>query len=230
MNTRSRPAQLCSVVDESPGVQLRELLQQLTRNARTSASEILSQLLHQAHHAKRAIFDEIARHRMEWEPVIAGIVAARQGDAFSLRAHCIGKTVHLCFRRELVGNFLGALEHILYQRPEAAAALSLDAIDQILLRRCEDALNGDIHIPSELALAIPIAGELSRVLGAAQNNEPSSALARTLEKLAEYEAWRQLPNPLRRILGGDRDPGITAELTPGNAVIISALLGHLATP
>ena len=73
--------------------------------------------------------------------------------------------------------------------------MSLDIIDQILLRRCGDALNGNVHIPPELALAIPIAGELSRLLYAAQNNEPSSALARTLEKLAEYEQWHPLLTP-----------------------------------
>ena len=74
------PALLCAVVDETPGVRLRELLEQLTRNTAASPGEILSHLLRQAHNRRRTAFDEFARHRMEWDPVFAGMVAARRGE------------------------------------------------------------------------------------------------------------------------------------------------------
>jgi hypothetical protein len=221
-------AQLSAVVEETPGVHLRELLQQLTRNMAISPSEILSKLLRQARKAQSTLFDEIARHRMEWDPVFAGIVAAKQGDAIAARV--VSMRLSIYATDESWSQFSRALGYILHQRPVAAASMSLDAIDQIFIRRCKDALDGSVHIQPELVQAIPIAGELSRFLGAAQNNEPDSILTQALEMLAEHEQWRQLPDPLRRILAGDRDPGITTGLTHGNAVIISELLGYLVTP
>jgi tetratricopeptide (TPR) repeat protein len=217
-------AALCAAVDEIPGVHFGELLGRLTEGTPATPGEVLSRLLHQARDSQRAIFDEWARHRTEWDPVFAGIVATKQGNIAAARA--VTQRLSIYAADQSWSQFSRALGHVLHRRPEAAA-LPLDIIDQILLRRCTDALDGSVHIPPELALAMPIAGELSRVLGAAQNNEPSSALSRTLEQIAEHEQWRQLLNPLRRILAGDRDPGITAGLTPANTVIISTLLGHL---
>ena len=221
------PAALCAVVDETPGVHLGELLESLSEGTAATPGEVLHRLLRRARDSQRPVFDEWARHRMEWDPVFAGIVAGRQGDATAARA--VAQRLPSYSADRSWSQFSRALEHILHQHPEAAAALPLDVIDQILLRRCRDALDGDVHIPRELAQAIPIAGELSRLLYAAQNNEPSSALARTLEKIAEYEQWRQLLGPLRGILAGDRGPGMTAGLTPANTVIISTLLGHLTS-
>ena len=219
---------LCAAVEETPGVRLQELLTQLTRNKAPSPNEILRHLLHQAYDAQGAVFDAFARHRMEWDPVFAGIIAARKGDASAARL--VSLRLRIYAADASWSHFSQALGDILYQRPEAAAATSLDFIDQTLLRRCKDGLDGNVHIMPELIYAIPIAGELERFLEAAQNNQPTSTLARTLEQLAEHEPWRQLPGPLRRILAGDRDPDMTAGLTPGNAAIISTLLGHLAAP
>jgi hypothetical protein len=161
---------------------------------------------------------------MEWDPVFAGIVAARQGDITAARA--VAQRLPTYATDQSWSQFSQALNQIFRQSREATV-VPLDVIDQILLRRCTDALDGTVHIPPELAQAIPIAGELSWVLLAAQNNEPSSNLARALESIAEYEQWHQLVKPLRIILSGNRTPEITAGLTPANTVIISTLLGHL---
>ena len=79
-------------------------------------------------------------------------------------------------------------------------------------------------IPPELTSAIPIAGVLSLVVQAAQNNQSSPDLARTLEELAAEEQWRQLVSPLRKILTGDRAPQMVTGLTPADKTI------HLDTP
>jgi tetratricopeptide (TPR) repeat protein len=221
-------AQICALVDETQGVRLEELLHRLTGNTAASPSEVLSHLIRQVRGGHRAAFDELAQHRMEWDPVFAGMVAARQGDAMA--ALLVRARLRIYATDRDWANFSRALEHMLYQRDELAAAMSLDPEDQVFLRRCRDALDDALHIPSELAQAIPIAGELSRFLHAVQNDEPSSVLARMLEKLGEQENWNELLTPLRRILAGDRDPEMTSGLTSANAVIVSQLLGHLAEP
>jgi hypothetical protein len=163
---------------------------------------------------------------MEWDPVFAGIVAARQGNITTARA--VAQRLPTYATGQNWSQFSQALNHIFRQSREATP-IPLDLTDQILLRRCTDALDGTVHIPPELAQAIPIAGELSRVLLASQNNEPSSNLARALESIAKYEQWHQLVKPLRSILSGNRAPEITAGLTPANTMIISTLLSHLTS-
>ena len=220
------PASLCAAVDKTRGVHLEDLLEGLSGGMAGTPGEVLSRLLRQARDSQRQLFDQLARHRMEWDPVFAGIVAARQGDITAARA--VAQRLPIYETDQNWSQFSRALNHIFRQSPEATA-IPLDVIDQILLRRCTDALDGTVHIPPELAQAIPIAGELSRVLHAAQNNEPSSNLARALEEIAKYEQWHQLVKPLRIILSGNRTPEITAGLTPANTVIISTLLGHLTS-
>jgi tetratricopeptide (TPR) repeat protein len=219
---------LCAIIEETPGVRLQELLQRLSLNVTSSPSEIFGGLLRQAYDTQRAGLDEFARHRMEWDPVFAGMIAARNGSIAAARV--VSRRLRIYAADASWSHFAEALGQILRQRPDAIADIPLDFIDQSFLRRCQDALDGEVDIDPELVHAIPIAGELSRFLGRAQANQPSSALARMLELLAEQDPWRELADPLRRILAGDRDSGLSAGLAPGNAAIISALLGHLATP
>lgn len=219
-------ASLCAAVDKTRGVHLEDLLERLSRGTTETPDVALGRLLRRARDSQRQLFDEWARHRMEWDPVFAGIVAARQGNIIAAQA--VTQRLPVYATDQSWSQLSQALNRIFRQASESAAAKPLDVIDQILLRRCTDALDGTVHISPELAQAIPIAGELSRVLYAAQNNEPSSDLARALESIAEYEQWRQLVKPLRSILSGNRAPEITADLTPANTVIISTLLGHLA--
>ena len=221
------PASLCAAVDKTQGVHLEDLLERLSSGTARTPGEALSRLLRRARDSQRQHFDEWARHRMEWDPVFAGIVAARQGDITAARA--VAQRLPIYATDQSWSQFSEALRHIFHQNPEAATAIPLDLADQILLRRCTDAMDGSVHIPPELAQAIPIAGQLSRVLHAAQNNEPSSNLARALEKIAEYEQWHQLVKPLRSILSGNRSPEITADLTPANTVVISTLLSYLTS-
>jgi hypothetical protein len=224
----STPAQVCALVDETPGVRLEELLQRLTADTTASPGEVLSHLLHQAHDSQRAIFRKFAQHRIEWDPVFAGILAARRGDAMA--AWLVRARLPIYANDQAWAQFSRALEHIFYQRPGSVSTISLDPVDQVLLRRCRDVLNGAVRIPPELVKALPIAGGLSRFLDAIHSDEPSSALARMLEELGRQEEWKELLAPLRRILAGDRDSEMTSGLNTINAVIISELLHHLAEP
>lgn len=219
---------LCAAVDETPGTRFGELLDKLSRGAPAAPGQALSRLLHQARAAQHAVFDELSRQRMEWDPVFAGIVAARHGDIAAARA--VQQRLPDYAENPSWSKFSHALAEVLHQRPVAGTAMTLDIVDQVFFRRCMDALDGNVHISPELVHAIPIAGLLSRFLHAVQSNEPSAVLARTLEKLAEERKWQQLVSPLRKILTGDRDPQMVFGLDPDNTAIISTLLGHLAAP
>jgi tetratricopeptide (TPR) repeat protein len=222
------PAQLCLALHPAHGVHLSELLHQMTPNTTVSPGEILTRIIRQAHDQARAIFEEIARHRMEWDPVIAAMVAARQGEIAAARAVQLRLRTYANDRSW--AQFSRALGYIHRQCPEAAVSLPLDIMDRILLRRCQDALDGSVSVPPELAQCVPIAGELSQLLQATQTGETSPALGRALDELAESRQWQQLATPLRKILAGDRDPGITTGLDPSSSVVITTLLTNLRPP
>jgi hypothetical protein len=162
-----------------------------------------------------------------WDPVFAGIAAASRGEYVAARA--VAATLAAYAGDESWSQLSQALGHAFRQRPDAAAAMPLDMVDTILLRRCMEVLEGVLRIPPELAYAMPISRVLAEVLFAAQKGQVSPALARTLEKLEE-EQWQPLLSPIRKILAGDRDPQITSRLDHISTVIITTLLGHLNAP
>jgi tetratricopeptide (TPR) repeat protein len=219
-------AQLCVITGEVPGVYLAALLEKLCRNRQTTPDQALRRVLRQAHDSQRAMFQELARHCTEWDPVFSGIAAARAGDIAAARA--VQQRLPVYVINPSWSQFCRALAYILDQADEVTlTGIELDKIDQILLRRCMETLQGSLQLPRELVEAIPISGQLSQFLGAAQAGEPSSDLARSIEKLAEQPQWHSLRSPLQKILAGDRDPTMTSGLNSTHKVIISALLDHL---
>lgn len=221
------PSALSAAIEETPGLHFAELLETLSRpRTAAPAGQVLAKLTRQARDSQRALFDELARHRMLWDPVFAAIALARRGDFMIARAV-----------RETLGDYAdsqdwsllsSALEHVLHRRPEAATSVPLDVTDAILLRRCTDTLAAVVRIPAELAYAMPINNVLAEVLFAAQNDHTSPGLARILENLAGQERWQPLVSRIQRILGGDRNRQLSAGLDQTSTVIITTLLTHLS--
>lgn len=220
------PALLAAVVDETPRLHFAELMERLAQSRPgPTASELLGGLLRLARDSQRSLSDELARHCMRWDPVFAAIAQARRGDFAAARA--VGETLADYADSQDWSQLSQALGHIFHQRPEAVAAESLDVTDAIMLRRCTDALNGIVRIPSELAYAMPINNVLAEVLFAAQNGQTSPGLARMLESLAGQKRWQPLVSTIQNILAGNRDLQVTAGLDQASAAIITTLLGHL---
>jgi hypothetical protein len=221
------PAALTAAVDEIPGVRFAELLENLSRfRTATAKGELLVKLLRQARASQRNLFDKLAEHCVQWDPVFAGIAASRRGQLATAKA--VASTLATYVRDESWSQFSIALGHVFHQRPEAAAGVPLDVIDAILLRRCTDVLDGVLRIPPELKYTMPISRVLAEVVFAAQNSQVNPALARTLEMLAEKKQWRPLIDPIQRILAGGSGSQVTSGLDQTNTVIITTLLGHLA--
>lgn len=219
---------LCAVMGETLGTRFAALLENLNRSRIVlTPDEAMARLLWQARYSQRELFDKLAEFRMQWDPVFAGmIIAARQGDTVAARAVANALSV---YADSADWSQLGrALGHIFHQRPEAAAAVILDDMDAVLLRRCTDAFQGIVQIPPELACAMPVNNVLAEVLFSAQSGKTSSALARVLEGMAGDPEWEPLVGAINKILAGERDPRMASGLDPGSAAITAALLGHLA--
>ena len=219
---------LCAAVGEQHSAHLSELLESLSENTSTGPDVVLTRVIARAREGRKATFDEFARHRMEWDPVFAGIAVARHGNVATARA--VQARLLLYSGDRSWSQFSTALAHVLHGRREATRDMALDTVDRILLRRCLDVLDGSVYIPLALADAMPICGFLSTFLQAAMNNEPTTELGRGLEELAGIERWHPLVEPLKGILAGSRNLKMISGLDSGNKLIISTLLRNLDVP
>jgi hypothetical protein len=174
------------------------------------------------------MFRDLARQRMQWDPVFAGIAVARAGNIAAAQAVRQQLSGH---RQDPEGTGLHhAVEHVFYQRYVQAASVPLDVADQIMLRRCLDALDGSAAITAALVEAIPLAGFLSEFLKTIQDGGTGSRIRRNLENVVTQGKWQPLAGPLRGILAGRRDADLAAGLDPVCAAVVSALLAHLSLP
>ena len=144
---------LCGIVGEVPGVHLDRLLTQLADPA--AIQDALDTLLTQA----RAQADpnaRFARHLAAWDPVIAGLTAARSGDDQARAA----VEQHLAEYQDSAdwGKLAAVLRALLHGDHGASLPEDLDEIDTAIARRALAALNGDIQIPGQLWQALPLTG------------------------------------------------------------------------
>jgi hypothetical protein len=223
-------AAVCAVMGGTSGPRLAELVENLSQTRLAPApAETIASLVRHARGSQPYLFQKLAEHCMRWDPVFSAISAARRGNLAAARA--VKDTLSDYADDADWSQLSQALAYVFHQRPEAASAVALDDIDAILLRRCTDALDGIVHIPPELAYAMPVNNLLAQVLFSAQNGQTSPALARALEDLAGKGGQLQpLVGAIHKILAGERDPRITSGLDRVPAAIVATLLGHLAAP
>jgi hypothetical protein len=223
-STPASVSELCDTVGEVPGVRLDRLLAQLTDNA-AAVQDALDALLNQA----RTLADpnaQIAEYLAAWDPVIAGIIAARGGDDQARAA----VEEHLAEGRDSAdwGKLAAVLRALLYGQPATSPPGDLDQIDTAITRRAQAALSGDIQIPEQLWLAIPLSSLIGTVVDAAYGDQDAARkVTDTLTNLGTDNHLAPLASALRRILGGDRAPALADGLDPVFAAAVTAILPHL---
>jgi hypothetical protein len=220
-------SELCNIVGEVPGVRLDRLLAQLTDDL-APVQGALDALLAQA----RTMADpntRFARHLAAWDPVIAGITAAANGDGQARAA----VEEHLAERQDSAdwGKLATVMLALLHGQPASSVPGDLDQIDTAITRRTLAGLSGDIQIPEQLWQAISLTGLIGAVVNAAYGDQ--AAARRVTDTLTEMDTdndWAPLASALRRILGGDRAPALADGLNPVFAATVTTILSHLPPP
>ena len=219
-------SELCGIVGEVPGVRLDRLLTQLADSA--AVQDALDVLLTRA----RAQADpdaQLARHLAAWDPVIAGLTAARGGDDQARTA----VEQHLAEYRDSAdwAKLAAALRTILHGDHGADLPGGLDGIDTAIARRALAALNGDVQLPGQLWQALPLTWLIVRVVDAAYGDQDAARqVTEALTELGNDSDWAPLANALRRILDGDRAPGLAGGLDPVFSAAVATIVSHLPPP
>ena len=220
-------SELCSVVEEVPGVRLDRLLSQLTDDS-ALAPDVLGTLLAQA----RVLADpnfRFAGHLAAWDPVIAGLAAARGGDDQARAA----VEQHLTERQDSAdwGKLAAVLRGFLDADTVADLPDDLDEIDIAIARRALAGLSGDVPIPDQLWQALPLTG-LIDVMVAATHGDLDAIREATdiLTGLDTHTETAALAHAMRRILDGDRAADLADGLDPVAASVVAAIVAHLPPP
>ena len=217
---------LCGIAGEVPGVHLDRLLTQLADPA--AVQDALDVLLAQA----RALGDpnvRFAGHLAAWDPVIAGITAARGGDDQARAA----VEQRLTERQDSPdwGKLAAVLRALLHGDHGAGLPEDLDELDTAIARRALAALRGDIQIPGQLWQALPLTPLIGAVVNAAYGDQDAARqVSDTLTDLGDDSDWAPLASALRRILAGDRAPGLADGLDPVFSAVVTTILSHLPPP
>jgi hypothetical protein len=217
-------SELCGIVSEVSGADLGRLLTQLTADSAV-IQDALDALLTQVR-AKADPNVRFARNLAAWDPVIAGITAARDGDDQARAA----VEQHLAERQDSAdwGKLAAVLRAFLHGDHGAGLPDGLDEIDTAIARRALGALSGDIQIPGQLWQALSLAPLIGRVVGAAYGDQDDARqVTETLTELGNDSDWAPLASTLRRILDGQRAPGLADGLGPLFSAAVTAIVSHL---
>jgi tetratricopeptide (TPR) repeat protein len=167
----------------------------------------------------------------QWDPVIAALQAARDGDTAP---------------GDVADNFLSALES---QEGRAALARALrkimageldaealtrnlDGSDAAIIERALGAIEGRVDIPRVLWRAAPIGGLLLDLVAACRGAAAAPARAKQgLALLNSRQEWSALVPVLERILAGERDVILLGELAdPVHGAVVALVLAEIEMP
>jgi hypothetical protein len=191
------------------------------------SQQALEQVLRMAVQSERDALEEFAAYRVMWDPVLAAIVLAREGDAdMASRVRAYLK------RYEETVNWhalaLG-LALVLDDREGDAWGCRLDGIDKVLMGRCVNVVHRRIHIPSQLAVAMPIAGVFGLVFRAIKGSlERPDDLGPRLAQIELSGQWEGLVPLLLRLVAGERDRQMAASTPSHVRLVIDMLLDAAA--
>jgi hypothetical protein len=218
---------LCGMVGEVPGVRLDRLLAALAPDSGT-VDQVLRDLADRvrAGAAAAAAPPEVAQHLAAWDPVIAGLAAARgNSDArTAVREYLAGYTDSRSW-----AGLAAALTRILDGQHGEDLATGLDDIDTAIISRALGAVAGQVSVPKQLWPAMSLGPLLGDITAAARGDSAAARRARpTLDQMAGVPELAGLAGALEQILGGSRDPGLAEALDhPTEQAVVACVLEHV---
>jgi CHAT domain len=234
-------AELCSRVSAVPGVDLDRLLAGLVPD-RPAVEQALAELTDHASRvadsmaassapvsataaATDAVPQAMARWLAEWDAVIAGLVAAAQGNQQA--ATQVEQYLILFQDSSDWATLAGALRRIQGGDRSQSLTAGLDGIDAAIVGRALSVLSGEASVPAAAAWpAMGLGPLLGDVVAAGHGDTAAAERARQdLPTLTAAPDWAALSHVLDRILGGERGPGLAAALADAThrAVVVAVL-------
>ncbi|MEU2613098.1 tetratricopeptide repeat protein [Micromonospora sp. NPDC007271] len=209
-------------VDGLAGVRFGQIMAEIQLS-----QQVLNQVLRMAVQSERDALEEFAGYRVMWDPVLAAIMLARQGDA-----EMASRVREYLRRYEGTVNWralAAGLALVLDDREDDAWNCGLDGIDEVLLGRCVNVVHRRIHIPSQLAVAMPIAGVFGLVFRAMKGSlERPEDLAPRLAQIEMSGQWEGLVPLLLRLVDGERDRRMAVSTPSHVRSVIDMLLDAAA--
>ncbi len=218
-------AALHGQVSGIPGAELDRLLAALAPDPDT-AERALGELVAHVRELAGAPAVPSRRHLARWDPVIAAVLAADGGDA---RAAAALDAELDRYRDSDWGGLATALRRVRAGESGPDLLTGLDDIDTTIVTRALNAREGTITIPAALWAAMGIGPLLGDLVAAAGGNAGAAGRAdQVLRAMAEDADLAPLADALRRILGGDRDPGLAGRVDdPVQRAVVVSVLGHV---
>ena len=229
--------ELCGQVAEVPGVDLADLLARMCPGEGRAQQELDGVLADARNRAAgahspakgTAAPSELARYFAMWDPAIAGIVAARNGDAHA--RHALGQ--HL-MKIQDAGTEWGPLARGLGMVSDGHdlvdAAASLDDVGAAVIARALEALHGAVTIPAALWHVMPWGYTLADLVAGSRGDARAAAAAES--ELAAFAQRNPRAAPmcaaLKRVLAGDRRADLASSLSsPVDRAVVTSVLHHV---
>jgi hypothetical protein len=226
--------ELCRQVAEIPGADLADLLSRICPGEREAQRHFDSVLAEARNDATGAYSPaggeaaELARYFAMWDPAIAGIIAAREGDARA--QHVLGE--HLRKIQE-AGTEWAPLARglaMVSEGGEPDAAAGLDDVGSAIIVRALDALRGAVTVPADLWYVMPWGYTLADVVAGSRGDASAAAAAESELTTFAQRNTRAAPMcaALRRVLAGERDAGLASSLaSPVDCAVVTSVLHHV---
>ena len=218
--------ELCRQVSEGPDIQLERALRRVVPNLQ--AAQRALDFLTSRVRARATAPPRMAPILAAWDPAISGLLAAQKGGVQATEASD-RLDEHLARHEQHSGALVAAFRKIRAGHRDPAMLAQQDVTYAAVIRRTLDALDGRVTIPEELWKAMPLSVLLAMVVAAA-SGEKSGVAARVRKNLEEFRAHRDLvalSRRLERIIDGDRDTHLSADLDPVDRAIVTTVLTHL---
>jgi tetratricopeptide (TPR) repeat protein len=221
-------ANLCRQVALVPGADLDRLLAGLASDPETGP-QTLRELVARVRGLAAAPPTADPSQLAAWDPVIAAILAADSGDLQAAAA----LDAQLARYGDLAdwSGLVAALRRLRAGQHGPDLLAGLDETGNAIVTRALDARNGTVTIPAILWPAMPLGpvlGEL--VAGAGGDTEAAGRARQVLDAMTKDPEWESLATALGRILDGDRDPELAAQLSdPTHQDIAATVLHHIGS-
>ena len=159
-----------------------------------------------------------------WEPIIAGVVAAAQGDARA--APALEPQLRALEDRQEWADLVTVLRRVMAGERGDGLLASLDPVDTAIVRRALEALSGTVTLEvsfDDVWARASTSGALSTdmnrwepiiagVVAAAQGDARAALAVESDLRLEDHKDWADLVAVLRRIMAGERGDGLLAGL------------------
>ena len=221
-------AALCAQVAGIPGADLGRLIAALAPEPDT-AERVFGELLVHVQDLASPPLSAGPRNLAAWDPVIGALLAAEGGDAEA--SAMLDAELDRYQDSSDWGALVTALRRVRAGDTGGDVLANLNEIDTAIGSRALNTHDEKVSILVALWPAIQLRWWLADVVAGARGDETAAERAReSIKKVAEVPDLQALTGIFRRILDGERDPGLGTGLDdPTDRAVVATVLEHIGS-